>query len=382
MTTIDVAPQVLDWAVSRGGTSPSVLRKKFPRLERWRRGEAHPTLAQLEQFAQTTNTPFGFLLLDQPPQETVPMVDFRTRSERSGRRSANLLDQVYLCEQRQAWFIEHAQRNGYEPLSFIGSMTPDVLPDEAAESIRRDLRMAPTFAATQKSQGEAVSAFAQLLEDAGVLVMISGIVGANTHRPLDAEEFSGFSLSDEYAPVIFINGVDSKRAQVFTLMHELAHLYLGDSALSYVEPGDLDDEGHEEWCNAVAARILIDAAVLRGRAPRIETFPAQLEDLSRYFKVSTLVILRRMLETQMLTRDQFFPAYREERERLRRLPRSDGSSGGSFYNTAPVRSSKRFTRAILRSTLEGETVYTEAFAMLGTHRSESIRNLAFATGAI
>jgi Zn-dependent peptidase ImmA (M78 family) len=377
VSTVDVAPALLDWAVARGDTSLGVLRKKFPSYERWRRGEAHPTLRQLEEFARTTNTPVGYLFLEEPPEETVPMADFRTRhGGKVLRRSANLLDQVYLCEQRQAWYIDFARSVGGDELPFVDSMTALVEHDVAAATIRADLGIGPDFGRRQRNWESMLTALSQKIEDLGALVMISGVVGSNTHRPFDPDEFSGFSLSDPLAPVIFVNGVDTKRAQVFTLVHELAHVYLGESALSRVEPGTMDTPQHEDWCNAVAARVLVDEGEMRREVSKVGPFPEQLEDLSMAFKVSTLVILRRMLELGLITREAFFAAYADEWDRLARLPRRQRDPGGSFYNTAPVRASKRFTRAIVRSTLEGQTLYRDAFGLLGTSRSESIRRLA------
>lgn len=378
MGTGDVAinPAVLDWAVSRGATSISEVRERHPGFENWKSGASRPTLPQLESFARTTNTPIGYLFLQEPPEESVPMADFRIRGQGQTRKSANLLDQVYLCERRQAWYADYAGEMGYDPVGLVATMNTETPIERAAERIRFDLGISRLFARRLQDQGAMISTLAQRIEDLGVLVMISGVVGVNNRRKLDPEEFSGFSLADRMAPLIFVNGADTKRAQAFTLIHELAHMYLGVSALSRIELDEHNDRDHEEWCNQVAAHVLVDERELRAafpydRAPEVE----ELESLWRDFKVSTLVLLRRLHETGMISSRAFFPAYAEEAERLRRLPRTRGG-GGSFYTTAPVRASKRFTRAVLNSTLEGGTLYRDAFAMLGTRKSATLHNLA------
>jgi Zn-dependent peptidase ImmA (M78 family) len=224
---------------------------------------------------------------------------------------------------------------------------------------------------------DALRRFIEHADAAGVLVMVSGVVGSNNRRKLDPEEFRGFALVDDLAPLVFINGADTKAAQMFTLAHELVHVWLGQSALSDAEALSVPDHAVERWCNLVAAELLVPLAVLRAEySPRAE-LRTEISRLARNFKVSTLVVLRRIHDADGLTHAQFWAAYNVELERLRSLPKG---SGGDFYLTLGARVSKRFARALVVSTLEGQTLYRDAFRLLGVRRDATFRSLSAQLG--
>jgi Zn-dependent peptidase ImmA (M78 family) len=161
---------------------------------------------------------------------------------------------------------------------------------------------------------------------------------------------------------VFINGSDTKAAQMFTLAHELSHIWPGPSAVSDAQPVEIEGNGVERWCNQVAAEMLVPLAVLREEYDPCADLRAETDRLARRFKVSTLVILRRMHDAGGLTRPQFRAAYAAEVARLPALPTG---SGGNFYLTLGARASKRFARALVVSTLEGRSSFTEALRLLG-----------------
>lgn len=124
MHRVPVKPEMLRWARERAGRSPESLRKQIPRLDLWERGEVLPTLKQLESFAKATHAPIGYLFLPEPPVERVPIPDFRTLgNERLAHPSPDLLETIYICQQRQEWYRDFARTTGEEPLSFVGSVT-------------------------------------------------------------------------------------------------------------------------------------------------------------------------------------------------------------------------------------------------------------------
>ena len=365
---VSVRPEILRWACERSGKKKTDIVKRFPGFPAWERGEKQPTLKQLESFAKTTYAPIGFLFLKEPPQEEIPIPDFRTIADKPvGQPSANLLDTLYLCQQRQAWYREFASAEGEERPEFVGSISQTDDIESTAARMREQVGFDLEERRRVSTWVEALRQFIQQVDTAGVLVMVSGVVGSNNRRKLDPEEFRGFALVDDLAPLIFVNGADTKAAQMFTLAHELVHVWLGQSALSNSSARIVPNHKIERWCNQVAAEFLVPlASVQKHFKPKAE-LRDQLDRLARRFKVSKLVVLRRIRDAGALGFEAYWAAYEEEISRLRSLPTS---SGGNFYLTLNARVSKRFAYSIVLSTLEGRSSYTEALRLL------SMKNLA------
>lgn len=378
MIRVDVQPGMLKWARERAGYSVTSLARRFPKLEAWEMGHRQPTLKQLERFARATHVPVGFLFLSHPPKEEVPIPDFRrVAGTEAAPPSPNLLDTLYLCQQRQVWFRDFARSTGEPALPFVGSaqITDDMT--EAARRIRESLGLDIEARRQAASWTEALRQFISLAEDAGVLVMCSGVVGNNTRRTLDPDEFRGFALADDLAPLVFINGADTKAAQMFTLAHELAHIWLGESGVIDAEAGWIPDGAVEGWCNRVAAELLVPLESVRTEHDPAAPLEEEVQRLARRFKVSTLVVLRRIHDTGGITKRAFWDAYEAEVARLRNLMKG---SGGNFYLTQAARTSRRFSRALVISTMEGRTMHRDAFRLLGFSKLKTFKELGRSLG--
>jgi len=380
MTRVAVSPDLYRWARDRAQLDHVDLTTRFPKLEAWEAGESQPTLKQLEGFARATHAPVGYFFLPAPPDEPLPIPDFRTVADRAiARPSPNLLDTVYACQQRQDWYLDHARVTGQTPLGFVGSLTVATAPVEAAAQLRHTLGFSVEARRDCASWTDALRAFIEQSDRIGVMVMVSGVVMNNNTRHLDPQEFRGFALADALAPLVFINGADSKAAQMFTLAHELAHLWLGQTALSDVSAEQAPANAVERWCNEVAAELLVPMDIFRAELAADESVAMTLKRLARYFKVSSLVILRRLFDAGRIDRATFFSCYRDEMARLQEID-ARSAGGGDFYRTTAARVSKRFARALVESTLEGRTLYRDAFHMLGIAKTATFNELGRSLG--
>ena len=372
---VKVKPELLRWASKRSQVDLGKLCKRFPKYTEWERGTIKPTHKQLEDFANFTHVPIWTLFLSEPLEEKMPISDLRTMADLEVTQpSSNLLDTIYRCLQRQDWYRSFALTEGEKPLSFVGSATIRSDIEATANEIRAKLDFNEEERSKLSNWSHALRYLADQAESIGILVMISGIVGSNTKRKLDPKEFRGFALADDLAPLIFINGTDTKAAQIFTLAHEVAHIWLGESSLSNVAPNSFPTHATEKWCNQVAAEMLVPIQSLRDTFRENSLTLDELLQLARNYKVSTLVILRRLLHVGVLRRSEFRELYRSELDRI--APIRQGRGGGNFHATLKTRVGRRFGSALVASTLSGKTSFTDAFHYLGIRKTSTLNAFA------
>ncbi|MYE84729.1 MAG: ImmA/IrrE family metallo-endopeptidase [Gammaproteobacteria bacterium] len=369
MNRVSVSPEVIRWARERAGLGLADLQDKFPKLADWEAKAVQPTMKQLEKFAKQTRVPFGFLFLPEPPEMPLPFADFRTL-ENNRRRSISpeLMDTIHLMQRRQAWLREEQIEVGAEPLGFIGSAGLSDDPAALGREMRRVLGLDESWARQVQNWTAAVGELRTAIEKLGVMAVVNGVVGNNTHRKLDLDEFRGFALIDPYAPLIFVNGADAKSAQMFTLAHELAHLWLGEageglSGFKGVLPGGGDVE---RFCDQAAAEFLVPAAKMRAAWRRNVEIAASIQEQARRFKVSPIVIGRRAMDLGLIEPEVFFNFYREYTRNEYRTQQSK-ASGGDFYNNQSTRVGRLFASRVIHAAKEGRIGFKEAYDLCGLY---------------
>ena len=365
MTRVQVSPKILRWACERSRIDELDVSVRFPQLKDWEHGEKQPTLKHLETFAKATHTPIGYFFLPEPPVERLPIQDFRTVRAGSSRPSADLLDTIYSMQRRQDWLREERRDGEGEPLDIVVSARLADEPEAAGREMRGFIGLDDGWASEVKTWTDAVGELRRRIEKLSIIAVINGVVGNNTSRKLDVQEFRGFALTDPYAPLIFVNGADAKSAQMFTLAHELAHVWLGRegeglSGFEGIFPGN---QRVERFCDRAAAEFLVPAAELRRLWPALKQERDVFERLARQFKVSPIVAGRRAMDLRLIGRDAFFGFYNEYTQQERAKAKASG--GGDFYNTQNTRLGATFALSVMRAAQEGRLSFKEAYDLTG-----------------
>ncbi|RMU63792.1 putative DNA-binding protein with peptidase domain [Pseudomonas syringae pv. syringae] len=367
-----VNPSILTWSRERAGLSAAQVARKLPvkpeRVVEWEAGEAKPTFLQAQKWASVAHVPFGFLFLLQPPVELLPLPDLRTVGNLAPLRpSLELLDTVKDAIRKQDWYLEYLHNHEQKPLSFVGRFDSRSAVKAVVDDIRRTLDVDPEKSRLDHDRYS--RALIDAAEAAGVLVMRSGIALDNTHRKLEVSEFRGFAISNPLAPLVFINSSDAPTARLFTLMHELAHIWIGSSGVS--DAGTANGREDERFCNAVAGEFLVPEALFRTLWDTTVEWESNLAQLATRFHVSKLVIGRRALDLGFVTQEQYGTYY----QRVLKAFQEEKGGAGNYYRNATAKNSTRLSRAVLIEAMSGRMLLREAGNLLGIQPAK-LRTLA------
>lgn len=365
---IDIAPAVLRWAIERTGIPLEHLQKinAFQKVQEWLDGTARPTLSQAEKLADRACIPFGYLLLDKPVIQPPDLPDFRTvKSQGISSISPILEELIYTCQSRLGWYSSYCLEQDEEPPKLYGRYRVTDDPIHVAQDVRDELDWNP---GTRNKRLEVLQ-LADKVEDAGILVMRSSILGNNTHAPLDVDEFRGFTLSDNGFPLIFINSRDAYVAQYFSLAHELGHVVTAQPGLS---GGYESERSVERWCNHFASEFVMPHESLRKQWFETRNLDAIVEWGRKDFGVSDAVTVWALVD-EGLVKQNIAKSFLDSWERP---PSNVQTAGGSFYANIEARLGKRFLSTILGALRSQEMNYFDVTRHIGFSKNETIERLS------
>jgi Zn-dependent peptidase ImmA (M78 family) len=358
---VDFNLGILEELIRQNTDKGTLVESRFPKINDWLKEAKKPTFNQLVSLANYFDVPFGYFFLDEVPQQEYPIPHFRTSNTRPFKPSNNLIETINILEERQEWAKDILIDLRSDALPFANSISTQTSIKTAAQMIRDILKLPVNWIKNENitTWGDAFGVLLKRTEDAGIFVVINGVVNNDTHKKLDVSEFRGFVLYNEFAPFIFINGNDFTSGKIFTLIHEITHVLTGKSASFDYKELLPADNAIERYCDSVAAEFLVPKDKL---AVEYNKLGGNYDALAKEFKVSKLVIARRLLDSDLITKATFLESYKSYSGNEMK---KSTSGGGNFYNTAPYRISKRFFNLIYSSVKQNKILYREAFQLTG-----------------
>lgn len=379
MSTFNFSPLVLDWAARNIGVSwndlaDEIITAKQKREEKLNAAYAGLlTISQAEKVSKLTSTPFGYLFLKAPPQFNKPSIpDLRT-VQNSVPLSNNFYDTLEDTQKKIDWYKDYLKEiDALAPLPFVKRFTLNkkLSFEIVAQDIKETIGFDEDFLKHTKKESY-YNKLSALIEDVGIFVFTNGVVKNSSNKKLDTSEFRGFAIADTYTPAVFINNSDALSAQLFTLMHEVAHIWIGESGVSEINT----DNDIEKFCNKVAAEFLMPSSdfltiweklVLDDRAHFVE----HIESIANTFMVSHFAAGIKAFHLKLISQSQL----NEIRTRSTKTYNSRSkSSGGNFYATLPVRNSKKLLKTIVNQAMSQKIMLREAASLLNTKPDTIVR---------
>lgn len=380
---VNIQPAIISWALSQ--TSEEKLGTKLvDNIKHWLDGTKSPTFNQIEDFSKKSHIPLGYFFLQTPPIEQISLLEYRTLdSIQLTNPSRNLIDTIHDMEAVQEWMVNYRKEWNYDTISIVGSLKGITDISVIADTIRKDLGLNIEWYKDCRNPSEAFNKVRGLLEECGIVVMMNGIVGKNTHRALDVKEFRAFAMVNEWAPLIFINGADSAGGRLFSLFHELVHLWIGENDLyndtKYSANGI---KPIEVTCNAVAGALMVPKTVFleKWNNNTNDDIHEKIKELARMFRCSSSVIARRALDNKKIDQNVYNMVIADAIEAYIQT-KQEKSSGGDYYRVARSKLDGVFVRALCESVNSGRTSFTEAYRLTNT-TSKTFSEVASGLGGV
>ena len=391
--SINVEPSILVWAretagldvseaANKLGLSNSVKSNAIEKLLSLETGEKTPSKRQLDEFARVYKRPLLTFYLDKPPKPGKRGHDFRQTHEIRGKRESALLNTLLRDIHTRQKMVQDIllDDNTFEDLDFTGSMKVTDGVNAVVESISAKLGF--NFTDPEERKGDADQLFKRLrnaAEHAGIFVLVLSDLGS-WHSALQADVFRGFTIADKIAPFIVINPKDAKPARSFTLIHELAHIWLGQSGISSdpstSQPKN-DNARIEQFCNDVAAEFLLPEQFFQQDKPTFEKEDMNsvcnaIDMIARRWSVSQPMVAYRLQRNGDLSTTMYKSLYIEYRNRwLAKVKKDKEQKNGAPHPLVVKQFSlgNAFVGIVCRALRENNLTHTKAATLLGSNPS-------------
>jgi Zn-dependent peptidase ImmA (M78 family)/DNA-binding XRE family transcriptional regulator len=353
-----ITPNVLKWARESARMTEEIAAAKvsvsIEKLKEWEDGTSQPTIRQAQTLAKSYKRPFALFFLPDIPRDFQPLQDFRKSGSKSLTTSSIFI--IREIQQKQGWISDVYAENQEEKLPFVGRFNINDNPQKVAEDILQTLNINPLLYKTDNPIKEWIDA----AETNGIFISRTSFI--HSRLKLDAEELQGFAIADTHAPFVFVNSEDWNAPQLFTLVHELAHIWIAETGISNeVEPNlKQKDTFHpvELFCNEVAANTLMPQEIILNFDSSLFQSSKDVFKIAKQLGVSSFALLVRALNLHIISlsiynnlkkqADKDFADYlRIEAEKKAKQKEKEKLGGPNYFLLQLNRNSKLFTQTVL-----------------------------------
>jgi len=371
-----ITPKMVVWARERAQWTPEILAQKMSvnteKIKAWEsEGKLErPSFRQAINLSSKLHIPLGYLYLTTPPIEDVPLPDLRTIANKPLEKpSPEFIDTLYDAYRKQQWYRDYLLNEDLSELEFVSKYKVTDDPTTIASDIQNTLSINDDLRKDSPSWNQFLTSLVRHTEQSRILVLRNSVVGNNVYRKLDVDEFRGFAICDKIAPLVFINTRDYQTAQIFTLIHEIAHIWIGESGISNLDFKLRDTQQRSEvdsLCDSIASEVLVPKNQFISRWNDERTINDNIGRLTVNFKVSSFVILRRAYNLGLITRDDFISNYDDL---LRKVKPKTKEKKGDFHSLLKARNSYTFTATLIAGLADGSVSPKEASQLLNIRPS-------------
>lgn len=360
---IKINKEIYIWAIRESKKDFEEIKARFKDIEAWISQDKSPTFRQIEELANFLKVPLGYMFLDEPPKTDIIQSEFRTIGNKMPEISKELKDTLYNVGRKRDWLSGYRREKGWEKL------IPDTSNDFGNKDINTICQNAKEFIdldefwyREHKNNKLAFNYLRDRLENNGITVMQNGVVGSNNHRKLNIDEFRGFLLYDDIAPIIFINNNDSTNGKIFTLIHEYVHFLLKEDDI-LIDKDIAFENGNEKRINKITAEFLMPASHIEELWDDNRLLTKQIEDLSKLFHVSTIALAIKLKSMKKIEQQLVNEISQHTKIGLENS-NAEAGGGGNYYYTSRSRFGNSFLSTVIQGAESGDISYTQAFKLL------------------
>ena len=368
-----ITSKVFKWARESAKMSEEIAASKIAvsieKLQEWEKGDSYPTIRQAQTLAKAYKRPFALFFLPDIPSDFQPLQDFRKKGAKELSTSSIFI--IREIQQKQAWISETNEENGEDKVSIVGRYSINDSPVLVAKDMLETLSINPLSYTTNNP----ILEWIDKVESKGVFISRTSFI--HSRLKLDSTELQGFAIADEYAPFVFINSDDWNAPQLFTLVHELAHIWIAETGISNdVEPtikNVRDYNPIELFCNEVAANALMPSDYVLNLESHVFDNSSEVFKMAKNIGVSSFALLVRALNLKVITLNNYnrLKAQADQdykdflfREEEKKKKAKEKKGGPNYFLLQLNRNSRLFTQTVLDAFRGGIIEPTQASRLL------------------